>query len=129
MSILAFRGLDPDLLAQYPTALQVVHNWACRMRIPDPHGFIDSLAAKLLANPPLETHAFTDKVVVRYSAILIFALGAVQAGRDTSLAAELSSFSTASATPITTHCSPQHASSVSSASRVIFLHFRALQPP
>ena len=37
-SIFAFHGLDPDSLAQYPAAVQVIHDWACRMRTPDPHG-------------------------------------------------------------------------------------------
>ncbi len=64
VSLLALHGLDPDLLAQYPTALQVIQEWSCRMRTPDP-------------SPNYE---FTDKLVVRFSAILIFALSAVQAG-------------------------------------------------
>ena len=36
VSLLAFHGLDPDLLAQYPTALQVIQDWSCRMRTPRP---------------------------------------------------------------------------------------------
>ena len=80
VSLLAFHGLDPDLLAQYPTALQVIQEWSCRMRTPDPHRFIDGLMALLLADPPSPNYEFTDKLVVRFSAILIFALSAVQAG-------------------------------------------------
>ena len=90
MSILAFHGLAPPACPA-PTALQVIQDWSCRMRTPDPHCFIDGLVAKLLADPPplsLSSFAFTDKLVVRFSAILIFALKAAQAGRDTNLAAE-----------------------------------------
>jgi hypothetical protein len=54
------------------------------MRTPDPHGFVDVLAAMLLKNPPMPTYSFTELHVVRMSAILIAALGAVQGGRDTS---------------------------------------------
>jgi len=88
VSILVLHGYDPDLLAQHPTAVQVIHDWACRMRTPDPHGFIDAFAARLQATPPMPTYSFTDQHVMRFSAILIMALGTVQGGRDTSLAAE-----------------------------------------
>ena len=33
-SILVLYGYDPDLLAQHPAAVQVIHDWACRMRTP-----------------------------------------------------------------------------------------------
>jgi hypothetical protein len=88
VSILALHGLDPNLIDQYPAVLQVVHDWACRMRTPDPHGFVDALAAILLKNPPMPTYAFTDQHIVRLTAIVLAAIGAVQGGRDTSLAAE-----------------------------------------
>ena len=58
------------------------------MRNPDPHGFVDALAAILLKNPPMPTYPFTDQHIVRLTAILLAAIGAVQGGRDTSLAAE-----------------------------------------
>ena len=53
-----------------------------------PHGFIDAFAARLQATPPMPTYSFTDQHIMRFSAILIMALGTVQGGRDTSLAAE-----------------------------------------
>ena len=56
------------------------------MRTPDPYGFIDALTATL--PPPMPTYSFTDHHIMRFTAILIAALGAVQGGRDTSLAAE-----------------------------------------
>ena len=53
VSILAFHGHDPNLLAECPTALQVIYDWACK---PDPHGFIDGMMAKLMAVPPSRTY-------------------------------------------------------------------------
>jgi len=86
VSILLLHGYDPNSID--PAVLQVMHDWACRMRNPDPHCFIDALAAKLLTNPPMPTFSFTDQFVVRLTAIMLAAIGAVQGGRDTSLAAE-----------------------------------------
>jgi len=86
VSILLLHGYDPNSID--PAVLQVMHDWACRMRTPDPHCFIDALAAKLLTNPPMPTFSFTVQFVVRLTAIMLAAIGAVQGGRDTSLAAE-----------------------------------------
>ena len=79
VSILALHGLDPNLIDQHPAVLQVVHDWACRMRTPDPHGFIDAFAAKL--PPPMPTFSFTDQNAMHFSAILFMALGAVSSTR------------------------------------------------
>ena len=57
VSILALHGYEPDLITQHPTVLQVIQDWACRVRNPDPHGCIDAMAAKLLANPPMPSCA------------------------------------------------------------------------
>jgi len=86
VSILALHGYEPDLITQHPTVLQVIQDWACRVRNPDPHGCIDAMAAKLLANAPMPTYSFTELHVVRISAIMIAALGAVQAAATTQAA-------------------------------------------
>ena len=86
--ILAFHGHDHDLLSQYPAAVQVIQEWSCRIRTPDQTGIIDAMVVKLMSNPPLPTFSFTDKYVVRFTVILLNAIGVVQGGRDTSLAAE-----------------------------------------
>ena len=46
------------------------------------------MVVKLMTNPPLPTYSFSDKHVVRFTVILLNAIGVVHGGRDTSLAAE-----------------------------------------